>query len=129
MSTKTRTNLIRAAVLLGAGGVMVAGLAPSAGAAQAGDVQAAQAVTVTVNQQGNYTAALCVGDILEARCVEGVRRGQTRTFTVNPPANSPVSVRLLVNGGGDASIDVVTRGNALRFQTGGSAARPTIVRR
>lgn len=129
MSTKTRTNLIRAAVFLGAGGLMIAGLAPSASAAQADDVRVAQAVTVTINQQGNYTAALCVGDILEARCVDGVRRGQTRTFTVNPPANSPVSVRLLVNGGGSADADVVTGGNALRFQTGGSAARPTIVRR
>jgi hypothetical protein len=124
-----RRGLAGAAAVLGVAGALAFGLAPAANAATSDGPQAKQIVTVTVTQKGNYTATYCVGDNLEARCEQNVRKGQSRTFTVKPGKGEPVSVSVLANGGGSAFQQIVTDGRALRFDAAGSKAKPTIVRR
>lgn len=126
-SVVRRRSVLGATALLGVTGALAIGLAPSASAA-AGP-SAKQTVSVSVTQNGNYVAAICVGDNLEARCEDNVRKGQTKTFTVKPGAGEPVSVNLIVKGGGSAFTSVVTDGAALKFQTGGSKAKPVVVRK
>ena len=110
-----------AAAMVGAAGAIGLGMASSATAAAA-----PAKVTVKVTQKGNYTAAVCVGDILEARCTEGIRKGQTKTFTVAPPKGSPVSVRVVVEGGGSDEKSVVSNKTQLKFETAGSKAKPVV---
>ncbi|TDD94632.1 hypothetical protein [Actinomadura rubrisoli] len=114
-------RLTATALMVGAAGALGLGAASSAGAAAA-----PAKVTVKVAQKGNYTATVCVGDILEARCTEGIRKGQTKTFTVAPPKGSAVSVRVVVDGGGSAEKSVVSNKTQLKFETAGSKAKPSV---
>ncbi|QXJ20720.1 hypothetical protein AGRA3207_001483 [Actinomadura graeca] len=111
-----------AAALAGAAAVIGLGTASSATAAAAAPAK----VTVKVTQKGNYTATVCVGDILEARCTENIAKGQTKTFTVAPPKGTAVSVSLIVKGGGSADTSVVSNKTQLKFETSGSKAKPVV---
>ncbi|RFS83055.1 hypothetical protein D0T12_22975 [Actinomadura spongiicola] len=113
-------RIATAAALAGAVGAIGLGLASPANAT------AAAKVTVKVTQKGNYTAAICVGDILEARCADNVRKGQTKTFTVAPPKGTAVSVNVIVKGGGSADKSVVSDKSQLKFETAGSKAKPVV---
>ncbi|WP_242907434.1 hypothetical protein [Actinomadura terrae] len=113
-------RIATAAALVGAAGVIGLGMAASA------DAAAPAKVTVKVTQKGNYTAAICVGDILEARCADDVGKGQTRTFTVAPPKGTAVSVRVVVKGGGSAEKSVAGNKSQLKFETAGSKAKPVV---
>jgi hypothetical protein len=128
MATRTlgsivrRRSIVGAAALVGMTGAFAIGMAPAANAA----ARTTHPVTVSVTQNGNYVAAICVGDNLEARCVDNVRKGQTQTFDTNPGKGEPVSVNVIVKGGGSTGATVVTEGSSLRFVTGGSKAKPVI---
>jgi len=124
-----RRGIAGAAAVLGITGAIAFGLAPAASAATSDGPSAKQAVTVTVTQKGNYTATYCVGDNLEARCLDNVRKGQSRTFTVNPKAGEPVTVSLLAKGGGSDFKQIVVKGGTLKLDAAGSKAKPTIVRK
>ncbi|WUI02627.1 hypothetical protein OHR68_12730 [Spirillospora sp. NBC_00431] len=113
-------RIATAAALVGAVGAIGLGLASPANAGVAAKV------TVKVAQKGNYTAAICVGDILEARCADNVRKGQTKTFTVAPPKGTAVSVNVIVKGGGSADKSVVSNKTQLKFETAGSKAKPVV---
>ncbi|MFI0482924.1 hypothetical protein [Actinomadura sp. 9N215] len=113
-------RIVTAAAFLGAAGAIGLGTASSANAA------APAKVTVNVAQKGNYTAAICVGDILEARCADNVGKGQTKTFTVSPPKGTAVSVSVIVKGGGSADKSVVSNKTQLKFETAGSKAKPVV---
>jgi hypothetical protein len=131
MATRTlgsivrRRSIVGATALVGLTGAFAIGMAPAASAA----ARTTHPVTVSVTQNGNYVAAICVGDNLEARCVDNVRKGQTQTFNTNPAAGEPVSVNVIVKGGGSTGTTVVTEGSALRFATGGSKAKPVVVQK
>ncbi len=119
----------RAVTLLAAVGIAAGlgfGLSPTADAATAGKAPVAAKVTVQVSQQGNYTAAICVTDNLGGTCQSDVRKGQTKTFTVNPAKGTPVNVRVVPNGGGFAEKSVVSDKTKLKFETAGSKANPTV---
>jgi hypothetical protein len=109
-----------AAVVLGAAGALSAGVATPVLAADG------PAVTVSITQKGGYTASLCAADILTGTCQDGAKTGQTKKFTVHPKPGSPVEVRVVVDGGGSEIKTVPPTGNTLEFETGGSAAKPTI---
>jgi hypothetical protein len=128
MATRTlgsivrRRSIVGAAALVGMTGAFAIGMAPAASAA----ARTTHPVTVSVTQNGNYVAAICVGDNLEARCVDNVRKGQTQTFSTNPGNGEPVSVNVIVKGGGSTGATVVTEGSSLSFVTGGSKAKPVV---
>lgn len=113
----------RRLAVLGTAGAILAGLASPFTAAAANEPAP---VTVTITQKGGYTAALCAADTLTGGCQEGAKQGQTDTFTVNPQPGSPVEVRVVVNGGASDIKTVPVNGSKLAFETGGSAAKPTI---
>ncbi|WP_067458411.1 hypothetical protein [Actinomadura macra] len=113
-------RIATAAAMVGAAGVIGLGMASSA------DAAAPAKVTVKVTQKGNYTATVCVGDILEARCTENIAKGQTKTFTVAPPKGTAVSVSVIVKGGGSADKSVVSNKTQLKFETAGSKAKPVV---
>ncbi|MEV0278858.1 hypothetical protein AB0I22_21080 [Streptomyces sp. NPDC050610] len=119
----------RAVTLLAAVGIAAGlgfGLSPAAGAAAVGNGRVAAKVTVQVTQKGNYTAAICVTDNLGGTCQTDVRKGQTKTFTVEPAKGTPVNVRVVPNGGGSAEKSVVSDKTKLKFETAGSKAKPTV---
>ncbi|MBT2209226.1 MULTISPECIES: hypothetical protein [Actinomadura] len=122
MSARTfpARRTVTAAALVGAAGLIGLGMASTA------DAAAPAKVTVKVTQKGNYTAAICVGDILEARCTDNVGKGQTKTFTVAPPKGTAVSVSVIVKGGGSADKSVVSNNKQLKFETAGSKAKPVV---
>ncbi|TWP50336.1 CHRD domain-containing protein [Lentzea tibetensis] len=120
-------NKVAVATVLGAAGALAFGvLAPvMAVAAQPN----AQPVTVTIKQNGDYTATLCAADILEGRCLDGAKKGDTKTFTVKPPKNSPnIEVRVVVNGGGSTFQNFTADGPKLDIETGGNKQNPTAVK-
>src|SRR5690349_190026 len=118
-----RRGVIGAAAMLGLSGTFALGLATNASAA------ATPTVTVTVTQAGGYTGTFCVGDNLEARCVDNVRKGQSRSFSVHPGKGEPVTVSVIANGGGSAFAQLVPSGSALKLAAAGSRAEPAIERR
>jgi len=120
--TVRRRLLVGATALVGATGALAVAMAPAANAA----ARVTHPVAVSVTQNGNYTATICVGDILEARCTSDVRKGQTVRFDTKPGKGEPVSVNVIVKGGGSTSADVVTEGAKLNFVTAGSKAKPVI---
>ncbi|WP_165495299.1 hypothetical protein [Actinomadura roseirufa] len=120
-NTFSARRIATAATVAATAGMIGLGMASSAGAAAA-----PAKVTVKVAQKGNYTATVCVGDNLEARCLDGIRKGQTKTFTVAPEKGTPVSVRVVVQGGGSADKSVVSNKTQLKFETAGSKAKPTV---
>ncbi|WP_187437732.1 hypothetical protein [Actinomadura decatromicini] len=113
-------RIATSAALVGAVAAIGLGMASTA------DAAAPAKVTVKVTQKGNYTAAICVGDILEARCTDNVRKGQTETFTVAPAKGTAVSVSVIVKGGGSADKSVVSDKTKLKFETSGSKAKPVV---
>jgi tartrate dehydratase alpha subunit/fumarate hydratase class I-like protein len=117
-SSFSARRIATAAALVGAVGTIGLGMASTA--------DAAAKVTVKVTQKGNYTAAICVGDILEARCTDNVGKGQTKTFTVAPPKGTAVSVSVIVKGGGSADKSVVSNKTQLKFETAGSKSKPVV---
>lgn len=119
-NTFSARRIATAAAVVGITGAIGLGMASSA------DAAAPAKVTVKVTQKGNYTATVCVGDILEARCLDGIKKGQSRTFTVAPAKGTAVSVRVVVQGGGSAEKSVVSKGKQLKFETAGSKAKPTV---
>jgi hypothetical protein len=126
LATLARRSATGAVAVLGVTGALALGLSPAASAATP---QAKQAVTVTVTQKGNYTATYCVGDNLESRCVSNVRKGQSRTFSVNPGTGEPVTVSVIAVGGGSSFDQIVPNGGSLRLDAVGSKARPAVKRR
>jgi hypothetical protein len=126
IAQSNRRRLLAAVVAVGAGSAVAAGLAaPAAAAPSAGTHR----VVVTIKQNGNYTATICVNDNLQGSCQAGLRKGAVARFVQNPGRGEPISVRVVVPGAPSAFADVVTDGDALRFETRGDAARPVIVRR
>ncbi|TYB45569.1 hypothetical protein [Actinomadura chibensis] len=119
-SSSPARRITTCAALVGAAAAIGLGMASAA------DAAAPAKVTVKVTQKGNYTAAICVGDILEARCADNVGKGQTKTFTVAPPKGTAVSVSVIVKGGGSADKSVVSNKTQLKFQTAGSKAKPVV---
>jgi hypothetical protein len=61
--------------------------------------------------------------------VDNVRKGQSRTFTVNPGRREPVTVSVIADGGGSAFKQIVTNAGALRLGAVGSKAKPAIRQR
>jgi hypothetical protein len=123
LSSGNARRVAGTAAILGAAGALTIAFAPTGNAAEP-----RAEVTVQIKQNGNYTATLCAADILEGRCEFGVKKGQTRTFTVNPRNGSdPIELRVVVDGGG-SEFRNFTAGNAdqLSFVTGGSKQNPTI---
>jgi len=86
-------------------------------------------VTVTITQKGNYVGTYCVGDNLEARCLDNVRKGQSRKFTVNPGKGEPITVSVQAKNGGSAFEQIVTGGSSLRLDAAGSKAKPVAKRK
>ncbi|GLZ29657.1 hypothetical protein Lesp02_18470 [Lentzea sp. NBRC 105346] len=82
-------------------------------------------VTVTIKQNGDYTATLCAADTLEGRCLDGAKKGDTKTFTVRPQKGTPIEVRVVVDKGGSAFQNFTADGPTLNIETGGNAKNPT----
>jgi len=119
-NTFSARRIATAAAMVGVTGAIGLGMASSA------DAAAPAKVTVKVTQKGNYTAAVCVGDVLEARCLEGIKKGQSRTFTVAPEKGTPVRVAVVVQGGGFAEKSIVSNDKKLKFETAGTKAKPSL---
>ena len=58
-----------------------------------------------------------------------MRKGQTVRFDTKPGNGEPVSVNVIVKGGGSTSASVVTAGATLNFVTAGSKAKPVVNQR
>lgn len=86
---------------------------------------AQDAVTVKITNQAGYEATFCAADILEGRCLDGARKGESRTFTVKPSKGTPIEVRVVVKNGGSAFQNFTADGPTLNIDAGGSAAQPT----
>lgn len=131
MSVKTfltgsvRRRAVTGAAVIGAVGAVSLGLVPMANAGT--DPAERTPVTVTVSHQGRYVTAICAGDILEARCQDGIRTGDTSTFTVKPKLGEPITVSIVPRGGRSTQISVEATGaTGFAFVTGGSANEPTV---
>ncbi len=107
---------VAAACLLGAS--LALGVVTPASAAQ-------DAVTVKITNTAGYEATFCAADVLEGRCLDGARKGESRTFTVKPGKNSPIEVRVVVKNGGSVFQNFTADGPALNIDAGGSAEKPT----
>ncbi|RAS61368.1 CHRD domain-containing protein [Lentzea atacamensis] len=106
---------VAAACLLGA--ALGLGVVAPASAAQ-------DAVTVKITNQAGYEATFCAADVLEGRCLDGAKKGESRTFTVKP-GNGPIEVRVVVKNGGSVFQNFTADGPALNIDAGGSADKPT----
>jgi hypothetical protein len=104
-----------AACLLGATAAL--GVVTPASAAQ-------DAVTVKITNQAGYEATFCAADVLEGRCLDGAKKGESRTFTVKP-GSGPIEVRVVVKNGGSVFQNFTPDGPALNIDAGGSAQNPT----
>ena len=72
----SRNKTVAAACLLG--GALGLGVVTPASAAQ-------DAVTVKITNQAGYEATFCAADVLEGRCLDGAKKGESRTR--NMPAS------------------------------------------
>ncbi|MGW6936448.1 CHRD domain-containing protein [Lentzea sp. NPDC054927] len=106
---------VAAACLLGAAAAL--GVVTPASAAQ-------DAVTVKITNQAGYEATFCAADVLEGRCLDGAKKGESRTFTVKP-GKGPIEVRVVVKNGGSAFQNFTPDGPTLNIDAGGSADKPT----
>jgi hypothetical protein len=88
---------------------------------------AQEELTLTIFQNGPYTASLCGLDIAgdEGRCVYDVPSGGKAVFTMRPPAGGPIEARVVPRGGFVDQRIVPDRLNVC-FVTGGTAAEPTV---
>ncbi|GGU36083.1 CHRD domain-containing protein [Lentzea flava] len=111
----SRNKTVAAACLLGA----TLGLAVVTPASAAQD-----AVTVKITNQAGYEATFCAADVLEGRCLDGAKKGESRTFTVKP-GNGPIEVRVVVKNGGSVFQNFTADGPVLNIDAGGSADKPT----
>ncbi|MFI6101684.1 CHRD domain-containing protein [Lentzea sp. NPDC051213] len=85
---------------------------------------AQDAVTVKITNTVGYEASLCAADQLEGRCLDGAKKGESRTFTVKP-GRGQIEVRVVVKGGGSAFEFFTADGPTLNIDAGGSAEKPT----
>jgi hypothetical protein len=106
---------VAAACLLGA--TLGLGVVTPAFAAQ-------DAVTVKITNTAGYEATFCAADTLEGRCLDGAKKGESRTFTVKP-GRGPIEVRVVVKNGGSAFQNFTADGPTLNIDAGGSAEKPT----
>jgi CHRD domain-containing protein len=106
---------VAAACLLGA--TVALGVVTPASAAQ-------DAVTVKITNTAGYEATFCAADVLEGRCLDGAKKGESRTFTVKP-GSGPIEVRVVVKDGGSAFQNFSADGPTLNIDAGGSAEKPT----
>lgn len=106
---------VAAACLLGTTAAL--GVVTPASAAQ-------DAVTVKITNQAGYEATFCAADVLEGRCLDGAKKGESRTFTVKP-GSGPIEVRVVVKNGGSVFQNFTADGPALNIDAGGSAQNPT----
>ncbi|MET9627654.1 CHRD domain-containing protein [Lentzea sp. NPDC006480] len=111
----SRNKTVAAACLMGA----ALGLAVVTPASAAQD-----AVTVKITNQAGYEATFCAADVLEGRCLDGAKKGESRTFTVKPN-KGPIEVRVVVKNGGSVFQNFTADGPTLNIDAGGSAANPT----
>ncbi|MFS8102874.1 CHRD domain-containing protein [Lentzea alba] len=111
----SRNKTVAAACLLGA--ALGLGVVTPASAAQ-------DAVTVKITNQAGYEATFCAADVLEGRCLDGAKKGESRTFTVKP-GKGPIEVRVVVKNGGSAFQNFTADGPTLNIDAGGSAEKPT----
>jgi hypothetical protein len=111
----SRNKTVAAACLLGT----ALGLAVVTPASAAPD-----AVTVKITNQAGYEATFCAADVLEGRCLDGAKKGESRTFTVRPN-KGPIEVRVVVKNGGSVFQNFTPDGPALNIDAGGSAQNPT----
>lgn len=88
---------------------------------------AAPELTLTILQEGSYTASLCGLDIAgdEGRCVYDVRSGGKAVFTMRPPEGGPIEVRVIPRRGSSVYERVVPDRLNVCFLTGGTADAPT----
>jgi hypothetical protein len=120
--------------VLAAAGAGLLALTPTASASQfepthrkiVRRVPAPQPVTVVITHRGRYVTATCAMDILEGRCQFDIKRGQTRTFTVKPPAGSPISIRVVPNRGDSTEAAFPPKAAVLCFVTAGNRNHPTV---
>lgn len=68
---------------------------------------------------------ICVGDNLEGRCFD-VARGRTERFNQKQGAGEPITVTVIVSGGGSATKQFFDSGATLDVLTAGDAAKPVI---
>jgi hypothetical protein len=111
----SRNKTVAAACLLG--GALGLGVVTPASAAQ-------DAVTVKITNQAGYEATFCAADVLEGRCLDGAKKGESRTFTVKPN-KGPIEVRVVVKNGGSVFQNFTADGPTLNIDAGGSADKPT----
>lgn len=111
----SRNKNVAAACLLGA--TLAAAVVTPASAAQ-------DAVTVKITNTVGYEATFCAADTLEGRCLDGARKGESRTFTVKP-GRGPIEVRVVVKNGGSAFQNFTADGPTLNVDAGGTAEKPT----
>lgn len=111
----SRNKTVAAACLLGT----ALGLAVVTPASAAQD-----AVTVKITNQAGYEATFCAADVLEGRCLDGAKKGESRTFTVKP-GKGPIEVRVVVKNGGSVFQNFTADGPTLDIDAGGSAQNPT----
>lgn len=111
----SRNKTVAAACLLGATAAL--GVVTPASAAQ-------DAVTVKITNQAGYEATFCAADVLEGRCLDGAKKGESRTFTVKPN-KGPIEVRVVVRNGGSVFQNFTPDGPTLNIDAGGSAQNPT----
>lgn len=114
----SRNKTVAAACLLGT----ALGLAVVTPASAAQD-----AVTVKITNQAGYEATFCAADVLEGRCLDGAKKGESRTFTVKPN-KGPIEVRVVVKNGGSVFQNFTPDGPTLNIDAGGSADKPTAVK-
>ncbi|MEU0885073.1 CHRD domain-containing protein [Lentzea sp. NPDC005914] len=111
----SRNKTVAAACLLGA----ALGLTVVTPASAAQD-----AVTVKITNQAGYEATFCAADVLEGRCLDGAKKGESRTFTVKPN-KGPIEVRVVVKNGGSVFQNFTADGPTLNIDAGGSKDKPT----
>ncbi|WP_112272997.1 CHRD domain-containing protein [Lentzea terrae] len=111
----SRNKTVAAACLMGA--ALGLGVVTPASAAQ-------DAVTVKITNQAGYEATFCAADVLEGRCLDGAKKGESRTFTVKPN-KGPIEVRVVVKNGGSVFQNFTPDGPTLNIDAGGSADKPT----
>jgi hypothetical protein len=115
-----RKQLVRAAALVGATGMLSVGaLATSASA----DVSALQRVNAKATQAGNFTVTVCINDNTTGACAT-LRRGQS--FDRFPTYNGNEPISIAANARGSDFETVRVRGNRLNVVVRGSAQRPVI---
>lgn len=114
----SRNKNVAAACLLGA--TLAAAAVTPASAAQ-------DAVTVKITNTAGYEATFCAADTLEGRCLDGAKKGESRTFTVKP-GRGPIEVRVVVKNGGSAFQNFTADGPTLNVDAGGSPEKPTAVK-